>query len=804
MKVTKAQIWTGIILALLFGVALYLRAYLPYNKIFTAEGIKFAGNDAYYFMRQVDILAHHFPNVTTIEPYYIYPGGVGGPVVFRFFAWLLAGIVWVIGLGSPTEHMIDVVSAYYPAVLGALTVIPVYFIGKELLNRWAGLLAAGLVILLPGEFLGRSILGFTDQHVAEVLFTTVSMMFLILAVKTARQRQLTLAHIKRRDWAIMVKPAIYSVLAGIFLGIYILTWEGALLFVFIIAVYFTVQCIIDHFNGKSTDYLSFVAIITCLVTLIISSPIFSSLSSASLLTQVAIVITLLIPLVLNGVSRLMTMRKIKLAYYPVVLVGLGLIGVAALYVINPDLVRSALYSFGVVFFPQGAQLTTLEMQPILFPNGNFSLAVLQGNFPGLLPLDSASSALTFGNTLSLIMTTFFISVVSIAILAYKAVKQGDSEKIIVVVWSLVILAATLSQRRFAYYLAVNVGLLTGYLSWQVLDLVVLKRLSSGTATITRRAGSSAARLRRGGASTAVTSVVVALAMLVIFSVVFFPNIKPAIDTASSAPFAPSDAWMRSMFWMKENTPEPFGSPDSYYQIHELPPPGETYKYPESFYGVMAWWDYGYYITRIAHRVPNANPSQSPVALPKVAAFFTSQDESSANKITQELNSKYIVIDYQTDMGMFYAMATWAGKKQTEFFDVYYIPPQNQQQNQLQPVQLFYPEYYRSLASRLYNFDGKAVNPASITVISYQDKADPQGTSYKLITSAQQFTSYADATAHIASQNSTNYKIIGTNPLVSAVPLEALEHYKLVYSSANSITMPDVGAVPEVKIFEYSN
>lgn len=799
MNWEKPQIWTGIILALLFVVALYLRAYLPYDKIFTAEGIKFAGNDAYYFMRQVDILVHHFPSVTTIEPYYVYPGGIGGPVIFRFFTWLLAGIVWVIGLGSPTEHTIDVVGAYFPALLGALTVIPVYFIGKELLNRWAGVLAAGLVILLPGEFLGRSILGFTDHHVAEVLFTTVSMMFLILAVKTANQRQLTLAHLKRRDWAIMVKPAIYSLLAGIFLGMYILTWEGALLFVFIIAVYFIVQCIIDHLKGKSNDYLGFVGITTFLVTLIISRPILSSLSSANLLTQVTLVITLLIPLVLNGVSRLMTMRKIKLVYYPVVLVGLGLFGAVALYLVNPDLVRSALYSFGVVFFPQGAQLTTLEMQPILFPSGNFSLAVLQGNFPGLLPLAPTSSALTFGNTLSFIMTTFFISVVSLAILGYKAVKQGGSEIIIVVVWSLVILVATLAQRRFAYYLAVNVGVLTGYLSWQVLDLAVLKRLSAGTATITRRAGSRAAKLRRGGASTAVTSVVVTLAMLVIFSVVFFPNIKPAIDTASSAPFAPSDAWMSSMFWMKENTPEPFGSPDFYYQLHEPPPQGE-YKYPESFYGVMAWWDFGYWITRIAHRIPNANPSQSPVALPKVASFFTSQDEGSANKIAQELKSKYIVIDYQTDMGMFYAMATWAGKEQSEFFDGYYVP----QQNQLQRVQLFYPAYYRSLVSRLYNFDGKAVTPVSTVVISYQDTADPQGSPYKLITGAQRFISYAEATAYIVSQNSTNYKIVGTNPLVSPVPLEALEHYKLVYSSTNSITMPEVGAVPEIKIFEYSN
>ena len=44
------------------------------------------------------------------------------------------------------------------------------------------------------------------------------------------------------------------------------------------------------------------------------------------------------------------------------------------------------------------------------------------------------------------------------------------------VWSLVMLAATLSQTRFAYYYAVNVALLSGYLSWAVLRRSGFSRL----------------------------------------------------------------------------------------------------------------------------------------------------------------------------------------------------------------------------------------------------------------------------------------------------------------------------------------
>ncbi len=182
---------TGIMLALFLGIALYFRVYLPYNYVFSGDWIKFTGIDAYYHMRLVDNLLHNFPQRITFDPYTLFPHGrtLDWP---PFFDWLLAGIIWLVRLGSPSQRTIDVVGVYFPAVLGALTVIPVYFIGRALFNRWVGLLSAGLIALLPGEFLGRSILGFTDHHVAETLFTTVTMLFPILAIRSAKQRQLYL------------------------------------------------------------------------------------------------------------------------------------------------------------------------------------------------------------------------------------------------------------------------------------------------------------------------------------------------------------------------------------------------------------------------------------------------------------------------------------------------------------------------------------------------------------------------------------------------------------------------------------
>ncbi|MCJ7743493.1 MAG: hypothetical protein MUO99_02905, partial [Dehalococcoidales bacterium] len=186
--------------------------------------------------------------------------------------------------------------------------------------------------------------------------------------------------------------------------------------------------------------------------------------------------------------------------------------------------------------------------------------------------------------------------------------------------------------------------------------------------------------------------------------------------------------------------------------------------------------YGYWITRMAHRIPNANPSQDPLALTRVATYFTAQDESSANKKAQELGTAYVITDYEiaityfdyntnTVIGKFYAMATWAGRDPAEFFELYYVP----QQDQVVPYLLFYPEYYRSTAVRLYNFDGKAVIPTAnqTLVISYQEMAGQGGNLFKVIDSvSDNFTSYEEAEAYVANQQSGNYRIVGTDPMVS--------------------------------------
>jgi oligosaccharyl transferase (archaeosortase A-associated) len=771
------RIIAGALVALFFGVALYIRVALPYAQVFVGDWIKFTGTDAYFFMRLVDNLVHNFPHLITFDPYSLYPGG-SGIGIRSFYIYLLAGITWLIGLGSPTQHTIDVVGVYFPAVLGALTTIPVYFIGKSLFNRWAGVIAAGLIAILPGEFLGRSILGFTDYHVAEVLFTTITMLFLILGVKSAKQRDFTFQLVKDRGWGAIAKPFIYSLLAGIFLGIYILTWSGALLFVFIIFTFLVIQFVIDHLRNKSVDYLCFISTITFLVTLLISLP-----ASPGRMFLASLAIAIAIPIVMAVFSNLMTRRDVKPIIYPAAIIGLGLISLVIFRIVTPSLFQTMMGKLYIFAWP--TKTTVMEMRPLLLPLGSFSWIAAWGNFN----------------------TSFFLCFIALGILVYSIVKRGESDRTLFVIWSLVILAATLSMRRFTYYFAVNVALLVGYLSWLILEFSGFKRLMTVPAEASRAMeGKIRDKKKRRDERNPATSVInMVLGVIIVFFLVFYPNIgplpggkKPVIDTASNPQFVPSDAWCESLSWMRDNTPDPFNNPDFYYELYQRPPPGERYDYPQTAYGVTAWWDYGYWITRIGRRIPTSNPGTGHRG---ESRLFMAQDEEEANKILDRRGSKYVIVDYAIAnawSGKFYALATLSGNKKEKFFDVYY----QSQKGVLKPVTLFYPEYYRSLVCRLYNFDGKQVVPRNSMVISYEQKVNKKGQSYKQITVAKSFSDYSAAEAYITAQKSDNYRIVGSDPFVSPVPLESLEHYKLVYSSQGTMVQPNGKMISEVKIFEY--
>jgi oligosaccharyl transferase (archaeosortase A-associated) len=788
MNLSKSR--TSLVIAglivIFFAISLIFRVALPYDSVFTGGWVKFTSNDAYFHMRMVDSIVQNFPHLTHFDPYFIFPGGATTSGV-HFMDYFLATIIWIIGMGSPSQHLIDVIAAWFPSVLAALTVIPVFFIGKALFNRWVGVMAAFLVAILPGEFLGRSILAFTDNHVVETFFSTIFAMFLILAIKEAGKGQLTLGNLLKFDWKAVRKPLIFAVLAGAFLGLYLITWAGALLFVFIASVYFVLQFIINQFRHKPNDYLGIIGFVVFLVAALFFLP-----QSPGRNFSLTIIAALLIPLVLAAISIFMSRMKLAAYFYPLALAGAGAVLFGILYVVSPTTISTMWSNFLFIFAPGGGSTatTTMEMQPFLSPQGTFSTAVAWGNFTTSFFLVKGVPIPGFG-------------LIALAILIVLAIKQrGEQDThIFFIIWSLIILFATLSERRFAYYLVVNIAVLSAYISWQIIWYAGLRRVKEKAE---QKAAADAVKAENPKTKTknkkkkAGTTVIpyyyagMIAAIIVVFFLVDFFNFHQSNTVASQVPYAPSDGWEQALTWMQTNTPEPLGDKAAYDKLYD-----SNYKYPASAYGVSAWWDYGYWIERIARRLPSTNPSQFPVPITKVANLFLSQNVTSTDKMMADLQSKYVIADNSLIVSKLWAVIDWAGQDQGKYFATYYVS----NNNQYQAVQLYTLDFYRMLVVRLYSFDGKAVPDGKPVVVTYTTQTK-NGQTFKLVSKADNYPSYQAALNFIATQKTGNYDIVGTNPFVSPIPQDAVTDFNLVYSSPATVSFSGNFTIPDIKVFEH--
>jgi dolichyl-diphosphooligosaccharide--protein glycosyltransferase len=766
----------GIVLAVLCGVSLYIRIVLPYDQIFINGQVWLRETDAYYYLRHIENMIHNFPHFNAFDPYQFYPGG-GSGLLRPMFAWLVAGITLLIGGGAPSQRLIESVAAYMPAILGTLTLIPVYFIGKVLFSRWVGVIAAGLVAIMPGEFLHRSLLGFTDHHVAEVLFSTSCILFLIMAIKRAREKEISFDHILSKDWSTMKMTLIYTLLAGIFLGFYLLSWIGGLLFILVIFTYLVIQFIVDHLKRKSTDYLCIIGTPVFLVAFLMLIPILGA-DGLDIIYAVAMLVAIVVPVALSAISRFMIGKAWKPVYYPLTMLGLAGIGFVILHVINPALLRDMRGLF-IIFAPGGAALTIMEVAPLLFPQGTLSFDMAWANFNA----------------------SFFIAFISLGMLTYVAIRGNSADKNLLLVWSVIMLLAVLGQRRFAYYYATNAALLTGYFSWKMLDIAGLRKLGAKPKEVVGAVKKFKKRVKRTAEKAKHRTFMqprgawfrVIVVGIILFVVVFLPSIPMARGMASAPNFIMHQGWQTSLLWLRDNSPEPFGDPDFYFGLYG---PRDEFEFPETAYGVMSWWDYGHFIMQIARRIPNANPGQ--VGAVEAGQFFTAQNETAANELADRLGTRYVVIGHLMPTAKFHAKPTWAGSSPAEYFGIYLVPMEAGGRW----MTLYYPAYYQSIVARLYNFGGRAVVPAanSTIVISYEQR-EQAGQMHNVVTWGQTFPTYEAAQAFIANQTARNYKIVGVDPFSSPVPLEAVNSYVLIHQSEAMVEM--FGRIlPMVKIFEY--
>jgi len=686
------------------------------GRYIRSDGVYLSGNDAWYHLRQITYTVQNFPQTMPFDPWTYFPYGTTQGQFGTLFDQLIAASALIVGLGDPSARTIAEVTVYAPVFIGTLTALPVYYIGKQLGGRTAGLFSATVLALLPGYFLQRTVAGVADHNAAEPLFQATAVLVTMVALSAAHRYKPVWEQFAERDWSGLREPVGWSVIAGAATGLYLWMWPPGVLLVGILGVFYLLQLTAMYVRGESPEHVAIVGGISMATTTVLLlsklSTIGFSATKFSLLQLVATAAVGGFAVTMALLAREWDGRGLPRSAYASATFAVVALGVLVIYAVLPDLyatVESSIFRF-IGFDAAAAERTIGEAQPML------------------AQYESVTAAVT-----SQYGFAFFGAIFGAVLSVFRAGRDdgNSASRLLLLVWFTFLTAAAFTQVRFNYYLAIPVAILNGYALYWLLDAF------SGVPT----------RVREVDASQ-LTIVAVAVLLILMPPVVGIDGgsggssdvrVNTPMEVADANYPGPSTlAWSEAMDWMEANTPEEGNYAGAgnegdldYYGTYSRT---DDYDYGEGYYGVMSWWDYGHYLTVMGERIPNANPFQQGAT--KAANYLLAPNASAANAVLDSIDeddakTRYVVADWQMAVpGSAYRGLAGKFDAPTQFYDASDVSPsdfrtrlwvrgENSQGVSVglptAPEFVKHQRYYDSQVVRLYRYHGSAVEPDPIVI-----------------------------------------------------------------------------------------
>jgi dolichyl-diphosphooligosaccharide--protein glycosyltransferase len=810
---------------------------------FTRNGeIYLSGNDGWYHLREVQYTVRHWPSTMPFDPWTYFPFGTATGQFGTLYDQLIATAVLLVGLGSPTETQVLQAMLVATPVFGALTVIPVYLLGKRLAGRLPALFGVVLLALLPGSFLQRTLVGSADHNGAEPFFQAFAILGLLTAFVVADREKPVWELVVDRDVEGLRPTLLWSAVAGFAVAMYLWVWPPGVLVVGLAGLFFTLKFASDVRHGESPEPLAIAGAVSMTVTaLLMLVPLddFGFSPTRFSLLQPAMALAVAAGCVfLAWLARQWEARDLDDRLYPVAVFGLLLLGLGVLALVLPSVYKLLVNNLvRTVGFSTGAQTRTIvEASPFLSDvnlqryNGSATGALLAAY--GLTFFTAAGAAtwmlvkplvqrgetretlyaaagvlvvaLVFllqgpfqalGDAVGVNSQLLGLGIVTALIVGATMLVRYRTDHLFVVVWAGFITAAAFTQIRFNYYLAVVVVVLNAYLLAEILGFLDLRgSLREATENV------------QGYQVLAILAVV----MLITTPVLLVPMSVGAtgaggggggVQTATAWQVgnntAPTDItqWDGSLQWLNESTPREgnlggAGEDLDYYGTYEE---GDgDFDYSAGAYGVQSWWDYGHWITVRGQRIPNANPFQQGAT--SAANFMLAPDERQAgqvlaNQSTEGNQTRYVMIDWQmaTTGNKFDAMPVfYDANESTSRSDFYRRVFVLGEERVTGTYDLHQQRYYESMVSRLYNYHGSAVSPQPV-VVDYELRETRTGEQVPVVlqgsnqTGIRTFDNMSAARQYVEEDGTAQVGGIGTFP---GERVSALNHYRLVKASEN--------------------
>lgn len=667
----KNKIIVFTFLFLIFCLAFFVRTYFPYKIVFSDGIIKY-NDDAVYHMRFLEnmLLGGHFPSFFYFDPFTNFPHGTYSSPA-PLYDFILAVFIWLVSFGKPTIEIVKKIAPFYPAFLGSLIPIVIYFLAKALWNNPKISLTSAFFIAISPIIIFKSLLAANDHHVAEVLLSSLALMFLFYALKSPKK------------W-------LFVFLCAFSMGLYLLTWAGAILFFFIIFVFLAIYYLIEFLSKRPCNWILVVGAIIFLIPFLMITPFLGhpSLNSGT-----------------YNINHLLCF-------------GLGLLGFFVLWLFSFIIQKKSFDRWQIVLFLVGFSLIFLLFLQIIFPYifTKFIILLSGVNNNGLAFVNFKSfieemKPMKFGGAIDYFSSLFFFYLLGFFIVIYNFYKEKNPKNLLLIIWTTVTLLITgifpfFGQNRYMIYLAVNIAIFAGF--------VVVKGFAFGFEAL--HISSRLEKVNFPFKNYFLVGSIMILSSLVFFIVYPFPFnaglpwprsmpdlVAKATDMAKK-PFALDTDWYAIFKWLREKTPDPGLN---YYALYNEPGIDKKtgnvndYSYPVNSYGVLANPDVGHAIVYYAHRFAVANPFQQGIGRKingKITelgegVFFLETDEKKAISYLDQLKVKYVVTDSKfasLDAGYFDIMVKWVQGN----LDGYLNTPKNSPN-----------KYDNSMIARLHFLDG---------------------------------------------------------------------------------------------------
>ena len=715
----------------------------------------YRGNDPYYHRRTTDYVIQNYPfNM----PYEVWSGFDTGTQVGQFgtiFDQLVATAALVVGLGDPSQSTVTMVTLVATPVVAVLCVVPMYYVGERLGGRLGGLIGVLLLALTPGAFLSRSVAGVYDHHIAEALGTLLVLSAAMVMLTVAQRDKPIYEFVETREFDLLKRPVAWGAALGTALALTMLVWPPAVFLIGLYAIFLFFHLSLEFLHGHSPDHVAIPSVVAMLVAVILLLPFVTTTGVTT--TQISVLQPLFAVLVavgaafMAGVARLWENRDLPRTGYPAGVAGAGLIAAGVVALVAPE------------FF-------------------DFILGQIE-RVAGLGSTDTASTvgeAQTLDNPIRFFFRSyglaFYTALVGVLVILLRSAfaDRSRAERLLIAVFVVLMVLFTMTQRRFDYYLVVGVAAANAYLVGEIFQFIDLDDV------------------RKDVTNVETYQVLVVIAILFVVA-------GPLVATA--APLAAADGattpgeyqdWQGSLEWLSEETPElgEYGDGGSrnleYYGSYE---PTDDFQYQAGEYGVMAWWDYGHYITYGGERVPVANPFQQHAD--QAADFLLADNESESIEILEADSgegegTRYVMIDQQLGYAgttKYNAPTAFETRHDLDRSDIGITTFVETPQGRLRPLYGVHTQRaYESMRVRLYQFHGSAREATNIvTQFNSLNESGGFGTAPEGQVFEQYESPDAARQAAASNPNAVHGGVLGQ----PAERVEALEHFRLVHASEPS-------------------